>query len=163
MRCGNQRPGTPPARGLSGSLRLSLDRARSSVDWFDHLPAARRFLRRRLAFAVARRCQGASTASVPRPDITASVEDCNAAAFSMNMRLYSAGVQVLWAIIKVRRAIVSHDASIIWVMIKGSERVRRWMDLRMVLKSSIGHDGTGGGRQGGVKVLAPLRCWIGSR
>ena len=81
----------------------------------------------------------------------------------MNMRLYSAGVQVLWAIIKVRRAIVSHDASIIWVMIKGSERVRRWMDLRMVLKSSIGHDGTGGGRQGGVKVLAPLRCWIGSR
>jgi len=55
----------------------------------------------------------------------------------MNMRLYSAGVQVLWAIIKVRRAIVSHDASIIWVMIKGSARVRRWMDLRMVLKSSV--------------------------
>ena len=71
----------------------------------------------------------------------------------MTMRLYSAGVQVSWAIINVRRAIVSHDASIIWVIIKGSPRLRRWMDLRMVLKSSIGYDGTGGGRPGGVKVF----------
>jgi hypothetical protein len=73
----------------------------------------------------------------------------------MNMRLYSAGSGGTPGDHQVRRAIVSHDASIIWVMIKGSARVRRWMDLRMVLKSSIGHDATGGGRQGGVKVLAP--------
>jgi hypothetical protein len=50
------------------------------------------------------------------------------------MRLYSAGLQVFWAIIKVRRAIVSHDASIISVINKGSARVRRWIDLRMVSK-----------------------------
>ncbi len=95
-------------------------------------PTAHRFLRRRLAFAVARRCQGASTARVPRPDIMARVERCNAAAFSMTMRLYSAGVHVSWAIIKVRRTIVSHDASIISVIIKGSARLRRLVDLRMV-------------------------------
>src|SRR6266480_1252951 len=52
----------------------------------------------------------------------------------MTMRLYSAGLQVFWAIIKVRRAIVSHDASIISVIIKGSARLRRWTDLRMVPK-----------------------------
>jgi len=72
------------------------------------------------------------TARVPRPDITARVECCNAAAFSMTMRLYSAEVQVFWAIIKVRRAIVSHDATIISAMIKVSARLRRWMDLRIV-------------------------------
>ena len=60
------------------------------------------------------------------------VERCNAAVFSTTMRLYSAEVQVFWAIIKVRRAIVSHDATIISVMIKGSARLRRWMDLRIV-------------------------------
>ena len=48
----------------------------------DQPRAARRRLRRRLAFAVARRCQGASTARAPRPDITARVERCNAATFS---------------------------------------------------------------------------------
>ena len=100
----------------------------------DHPGTARRFLRRRLAFAAARRCQGASTARMPRPDIAASVEDRNAAAFSMTMRLYSAGLQAFWAIIKVRRAIVSHDASIISVIIKGSARLRRRTDLRMVPK-----------------------------
>jgi len=71
----------------------------------------------------------------------------------MTMRLYSAGLQVLRAIIKVRRAIVSHDASIISVIIKGSARLGRWTDLRMAPKRLIGHDGTGGGRPGGVKVL----------
>jgi len=94
------------------------------------------------AFAVARSCQGAIIARVPRPDIAASVEDRNAAAFSMTMRLYSAGLQVLWAIIKVRRAIVSHDASIISVIIKGRARLRRRTDLRMVPKNvdwSRGH------------------------
>ena len=62
---------------------------------------------------------------MPRPDITARVERCNAAAFSMTMRLYSAGARVSRAISKVRRAIVSHDASIISVIIKGSARLRR--------------------------------------
>ena len=98
------------------------------------IPAPQRFLRRRLAFAVARRCQGVSTARVPRPDITARVERCNAAAFSMTMRLYSAGAQVSRAISKVRRAIVSHDASIISAIIKGSARLRRRIGLRMVPK-----------------------------
>ena len=101
-------------------------------------PTAQRFLRRRLAFAAARRCQGASTARVPRPNITARVECCNAAAFSMTMRLYSAGLQVFCAIIKVRRAIVSHDASIISVIIKGSARLRLRTDLRMDRKRLIG-------------------------
>jgi hypothetical protein len=101
----------------------------------DQPPAARRRLRRRLAFAVARRCQGASTARVPRPDITARVERCNAATFSMTMRLYSAGVQVSRAIIEVRRAIVSHDTSIISAIIKGSARLRRRIGLRMVPKT----------------------------
>src|SRR6266446_8722714 len=50
----------------------------------------------------------------------------------MTMRLYSAGLQVFWAIINVRRAIVSHDASISSVIIRGSTRLRRWTDLRMV-------------------------------
>src|SRR5438105_4961319 len=54
-------------------------------------PSAHRFLRRRFVFAIARICQGASSARVPRPDIMARVERCNAAAFSMTMRLYSAG------------------------------------------------------------------------
>jgi hypothetical protein len=98
-------------------------------------PFARRFLRRRLAFAVARQCHGASTARVPRPDIAANVEDRNAAAFSMTMRLYSVGLQVHSAIIKVRRAIVSHDASIMSVIIKGRVRLRRRTDLRMVPKN----------------------------
>ena len=71
---------------------------------------------------------------MPRPDITARVERCNAAAFSMTMRLYSAGVQASRAISKVRRAIVSHDASIISAIIKGSVRLRRRIGLRMVPK-----------------------------
>ena len=60
----------------------------------------------------------------------------------MTIRLYSAGLQAFWAIIKVRRAIVSHDASIISVIIKGSARLRRRTDLRMVPKKvdwSQGH------------------------
>jgi hypothetical protein len=62
----------------------------------------------------------------------------------MTMRLYSAGLQVFWAIIKVRRAIVSHDASIISAIIKGTARVRWRSDLRIVSKKWIDHDGTGG-------------------
>ena len=56
-----------------------------------------------------------------------------------------------WAIINVRRAIVSHDASIISVIIKGSARLRRWIDFRMVPKKVDDHDSTGGGWPDGAK------------
>jgi hypothetical protein len=84
--------------------------------------AAQRFLRRRFAFAVALRCQGANTALAPRPDIRESVERCKTASFSIAMRSYSAGAQVFLAIISFWRssafgAIVSHDASTSSVMI----------------------------------------------
>jgi hypothetical protein len=80
----------------------------------------------------------------------------------MTIRLYSEGVQVFRAISKVRRAIVSHDANILSVIIKGSARLRRRIDLRMVPKKVDGHDGTGGGGPGGVKVFKDRTRGLGS-
>jgi hypothetical protein len=43
--------------------------------------------------------------------MSAAVETCTAATFSAAIRRYSAAVHTPWAIISVRRAIVSHDAT----------------------------------------------------
>jgi hypothetical protein len=51
--------------------------------------------------------------------MSAAVEKCTAAAFSAAMRRYSAGLHLPWAIIRVRRKIVSHDAAASRVIIIG--------------------------------------------
>ena len=80
---------------------------------------------------MARLCHGRSAALLPRPVIAAIADCCNAAAFSIIIRWYSAGVQAPRAIIAVRRAIVSHEAIANSAIIIGSERVRRRADLFM--------------------------------
>lgn len=90
------------------------------------------FPRSRRAFAVARLCHGARTAVCPRPDITAIADCRSAAAFSIAMRRYSAGEQVPCAIIRLRRAIVSHDAIISSAITSGSGRERRDVSFFMV-------------------------------
>jgi hypothetical protein len=51
--------------------------------------------------------------------MSAAVETCTAATFSAAMRRYSAAVQVPWAIIRVRRKIVSQDATVSRAIIIG--------------------------------------------
>jgi hypothetical protein len=53
--------------------------------------------------------------------MSAAVEICTAAAFSAAMRRYSAAVQVPWAIIRVRRNIVSQDATVSRAIVIGRE------------------------------------------
>jgi hypothetical protein len=57
--------------------------------------------------------------------MTARLEACIAAAFSMTMRWYSAALQVPCAIMKVRRQTVSQDANVNWAIIVGRLRLRR--------------------------------------
>jgi hypothetical protein len=57
--------------------------------------------------------------------MTAIADCCNAAAFSIIIRWYSAGVQTPRAIRAVRRAIVSHEAIASSAIISGSDRARR--------------------------------------
>jgi hypothetical protein len=66
---------------------------------------------------------------LPRPVISASVDACMAAAFSMTIRWYSAALQVPCAIIRLRRYMVSHDASVSWVIMAGRFRLRRFVIL----------------------------------
>jgi hypothetical protein len=68
------------------------------------------FRRRRLTFASVRLTNGANSAAWPRPLMSAPIDIWSAAAFSAVMRRYSAGVQVPWAIIRLRRKTVSQDA-----------------------------------------------------
>jgi hypothetical protein len=85
----------------------------------------------RLAFAVARLCHGPNAAVVPRPDIRASADCCEAASFSIIIRWYSAGAHVPCAIIKPRCAIVSQAAIANSVIMCGSGCVRRSVRLFM--------------------------------
>jgi hypothetical protein len=80
---------------------------------------------------VARLCHGTSAALFPSPYITASADCCNAAAFSDVMRWYSAAEHVPWTIIRLRSAIVSHDAIINSVIISGRARLRRRVSFFM--------------------------------
>jgi len=68
------------------------------------------FRRSRLTFASVRLTNGANSAAWPRPLMSAAIDIWTAAAFSAVMRRYSAGVQVPWAIIRLRRKTVSQDA-----------------------------------------------------
>ena len=62
-----------------------------------------------------------------------AIADCrSAAAFSIAMRRYSAGEQVPCTIIRLRRAIVSHDAIINSAITSGSGRERRDVSFFMV-------------------------------
>jgi len=72
---------------------------------------------------------GVVAAFVPRPLIIAIVDCCNAAAFSVTIRRYSAGVQLPRAIIELRRAIVSHEAAINPIIISGNGGRRRRASL----------------------------------
>jgi len=94
--------------------------------------AVQLFDRSRFAFAVARLCHGASACLFRRPYIAASVDSSIAAAFSVHMRRYSAEEHVPWTIIRLRRAIVSHDASINSASISGSGRLRREVSFAMI-------------------------------
>lgn len=66
------------------------------------------------------------------PTITAKADSCIAAAFSIAIRRYSAGEHVPLAIIRLRRAIVSHDAIINSATIRGSGRLRRELSFAMI-------------------------------
>ena len=86
------------------------------------------FFRRRLALAMARRCHGAMTeagVTLTPLDMSASPVAAAAAAFSLNIRLYSAGEHFLPAISSARRATVSQDANMSSVIIVGREVVCR--------------------------------------
>jgi len=65
---------------------------------------------------------GAMTAALPFPVISARVDACMAAIFSAAMRLYSAALQVPRAIITERWKIVSQDAAASWAMPSGMAR-----------------------------------------
>ena len=75
--------------------------------------------RSRLAFALARLTNGASTAAWPQPRMTAAAEICTAVIFSAAIRWYSAAVHVPWAIMAARRMTVSQDAIVSRVMVSG--------------------------------------------
>jgi hypothetical protein len=78
------------------------------------------FRRSRLAFTRVRLTKGANIAAWPRPLMRAApIDICTAATFSAVMRRYSAGVHVPWAIIRVRRKIVSQDATVSRAIIIG--------------------------------------------
>jgi hypothetical protein len=77
------------------------------------------FRRSRLAFTRVRLTKGANIAAWPRPLMRAPIDICTAATFSAVMRRYSAGVHVPWAIIRVRRKIVSQDATVSRAIIIG--------------------------------------------
>ena len=103
-------------------------------------PRAQRFRRRRRAFPAARLSHGAAAAFVPRPVIIAIVDCCNAAAFSVTIRRYSAGVQLPRAIIELRRAIVSHEAAINSTIINGRGGRRRRASLFILRQLAGGRD-----------------------
>ena len=95
------------------------------------------FFLKRLAFAVARLCQGAmSVASDARPplEIIFMLDSIAASAFSRTIRWYSAREHVSRAISSVRRAIVSQDASVRFVINKG--RVVALRRLRAFMSTS---------------------------
>jgi hypothetical protein len=81
------------------------------------------------------------------------------------MRLYSARLQVFWAIIKVRRAIVSHDASSSRSSSKEARGYAGGQIYAWCRKMLIGHESTGGGWSGSVKVFTArhrgLRVLVG--
>jgi hypothetical protein len=101
------------------------------------------FRRRRFAFAVAGPCHGrmaAITAVAPvRPEAKILVERLIAVSFSAAMRRYSSGGQVPDIIKKLRRAMVSHDATASSAHIKGRAAaarlflfsiIVRWLSIR---------------------------------
>ena len=77
------------------------------------------FRRSRLTFTRVRLTKGANIAAWPRPLMSAPIDICTAATFSAVMRRYSAGVHVPRAIIRVRRKIVSQDATVSRAIIIG--------------------------------------------
>ena len=77
-----------------------------------------------------------------------------ATTFSVAMRWYSAGEHVPWTIIRLRRAIVSHDATINSAAISGSARLRREVSFAMIARADRREDGdTGGDEAAAVKPI----------
>jgi hypothetical protein len=85
----------------------------------------RYFFRRRLALADAARCHGLRTVAADAPRTIAKLEEIAASAFSCDIRAYSAAVQVPWAIIIDRRAIVSQEENISSAITRGGGVVLR--------------------------------------
>jgi hypothetical protein len=92
------------------------------------------FLRKRLALAIARECQGAKSEVIvarPPPETSRAADLAAASAFSFAIRRYSAGEQSFCKIKKDRRVIVSKDASIRSLIIPANDnlwrRLRRFM------------------------------------
>ena len=99
------------------------------------------FFLKRLAFAVARLCQGAmSVASDARPplEIIFMLDSIAASAFSRTIRWYSAREHVSRAISSVRRAIVSQDASVRFVISKGRVVALRRLGAFMSTSTKFG-------------------------
>src|SRR5271166_6286883 len=81
------------------------------------------FSRRRLALATARACHGETgeaSDALPALDTKRDADSAAASDFSLTIRRYSAGERSFWFISRVRRTIVSHDASISSVSIIGT-------------------------------------------
>jgi hypothetical protein len=86
------------------------------------------FFRKRLALATARRCHGANIetgVALPPVEISADPAAAAASAFSLNIRLYSAGEHLFSAISNPRSVTVSHDAKINSVIMVGIDVLRR--------------------------------------
>jgi hypothetical protein len=91
-------------------------------------------LRKRLALAIARECQGAKSEVIvarPPPETSRAADLAAASAFSFAIRRYSAGEQSFCKIKKDRRVIVAKDASIRSLIIPANDnlwrRLRRFM------------------------------------
>jgi hypothetical protein len=69
--------------------------------------------------------------------VIASADSYVATALSIVMRRYSECEHLPWAIIRLRRAIVSHDAIINSVNISGSARWRRRMSFAMTVLNVV--------------------------
>jgi DDE_Tnp_1-associated len=102
-----------PAKGRAFGIHLPKIEVQGLSPWrvWAEPNLAYYFRRSRFTFARVRLTNGANTAALPRPRMSAAVENCIAATFSATMRRYSAGVHVPCAIIRARRKIVSQDAA----------------------------------------------------
>src|SRR5271165_369862 len=103
------------------------------------------FFRKRFALAIARVCQGASSAAKDTLPPLATSRDADlaaASAFSLTMRWYSAGEQSFCIIRRVRRVIVSQDASVKSVIIIASDNLLRYLRVLMAYALSGKHNGS---------------------
>jgi hypothetical protein len=88
-------------------------------------------LRKRLALAIARKCQGARSEVIvarPLPETSRAADLAAASAFSFTIRRYSVGEQSFCKIKKDRRVIVSKDARIRSLIITANDNL--WRRLR---------------------------------